>query len=83
MSNGDADRSAIDKLEHMIAIKNDFFNDEEVMALKRVAARERAWMAVGLLAGGLRTILTYVGFFIGAWMAFKAGFLDWLAGALK
>ena len=55
------------------------FTKEEAEALRRVAARERAWMALGTLAGSLRTILTYLGFFLGAWVAFKAGVLAWLA----
>lgn len=63
--------------------QREFFTDEEIQALKRVAARERAWIAIGIVAGGLRTFLTYMGFFIGAWMAFKAGLADWLGGLLK
>lgn len=78
-----ADKSALDKLEELLSRQRDFFNDDEIAALKRVAARERAWMAIGMLAGGMRTVLTYIGFFIGAWMAFKAGLIDWLGGLLK
>lgn len=72
----------IEALERMIRELEGRFSPEEIMALKRVAARERAWIAVGFLAGSFRTILTYVGVFIGAWAAFKAGLLEWLRGAL-
>lgn len=69
-------------LEKLIKEVQGRFSDDEVEALKRVAARERAWIAVGFLAGSVKMVLTYIGFFLAAWAALKAGILDWLRGAL-
>ena len=74
---------ALEVLEQLISDgKIHPFSDEETIALKRLAARERAWEGIGLLAKPLKTILTYIGFFIGIWLAFKTYLLDFLRGAL-
>ena len=80
------EKSVADKLEGLIQDALDkrpaMFTPEEAKALRDVAARERAWQSIGLIAAMMRTILTYLGFFIGAWVAFKAGLLQWLAQEL-
>lgn len=76
----------IDKLEKVVedalAKRVIEFTPEEIELLKRVAARERAWASIGALAGSIKTILTWFGVMIGLWAAAKAGFIDWIAGAL-
>lgn len=80
------EQSVVEKLEQLVkdafANHSTLFTKEEAEALKNVAARERAWQSIGMLAGIVKSILTYLGFFIAAWVAFKAGLLQWLAGEL-
>ena len=80
------EQKVIDKLEQMVRDAMDnhslLFTKEEAEALKSVAARERAWHSIGLLAGMFKSILTYLGFFIAAWVSIKAGLLEWLAREL-
>lgn len=73
----------IEKLEKMV---EDAFNDhtspftkEEAELLKKLAARERGWIAIGALAGTGKTILTYFGFFLATWAAFKTGLITTLS----
>lgn len=54
------------------------FNQGDIEALRRVAARERALMALGYFAGSAKTVLTYLGLFVGAYFAIKAGVIDWI-----
>lgn len=54
------------------------FTADEVAALKRVAAREMAYLAIGKLGSSLKVVLTYVGFFIGIYLATKAGVVEWV-----
>ncbi len=72
----------IEKLERLIEEafnERGIFTKEEAELLKRVAARERGWAAIGALAGTGKTVLTYFGFFIAAWVAFKAGLISTLS----
>lgn len=54
------------------------FTPEEAELLKRVAARERAWASIGALAGSAKTVMTWFGFMIGAWMAIRSGIAEWI-----
>lgn len=82
------DEAVISKLEQLVqeALSNHpatfTFTREEAEALKRVAARERAWMAIGHLAGFVKGVMTYIGFFLAAWIAIKAEILQWIAREL-
>ena len=71
----DALKKAIEELQ----AKPDHFTEDEVNALKRVAKREMAYLALGYLAGSARRIVTWVGAFIGMWLSVEAGILQWLA----
>jgi intracellular sulfur oxidation DsrE/DsrF family protein len=59
------------------------FTDQEVKALKRVAAREMAWAGVGMIAASYKQIITYMGFFIMAWLTFKGYLVEWIISILK
>ena len=83
------DEAVVNKLEQLVqeSLANKFdqsitFTKEEAEALKRVAARERAWMAIGHLAGFIKGVMTYIGFFLAAWIAIKAEILQWIAREL-
>lgn len=80
------EKAFLDKLESLVedalAHRVIHFTAEEAELLKRVAARERAWASIGALAGSAKTVLTWFGFMIGAWLVFKAGFLDWITNAI-
>jgi uncharacterized membrane protein len=82
----DVNASVLNKLEELVRNALDessaTFTREEAEALKRVAARERAWMAVGHLAGFMKGVMTYIGFFLAAWIAIKAEILQWIAREL-
>lgn len=82
----DIDAAVLDKLEKLVRGALDesstTFTPEEAEALRRVAARERAWMAVGHLAGFVKGVMTYIGFFLAAWIAIKAEILQWIAREL-
>lgn len=82
----DKERAFFEKFEKLIesaaADQVLHFTPEEIKALKSVAARERAWASIGALAGSAKTILTWIGFMIAAWMAFKAGFVEWITTAI-
>ncbi len=54
------------------------FTADEVAALKRVATREMAYLAIGKLGSSLKALLTYIGFFIGIYLAAKAGVIEWI-----
>lgn len=54
------------------------FTDDEVAALKRVASREMAYLAIGKLGSSMKVILTYISFFIGIYLALKAGAIEWI-----
>jgi hypothetical protein len=76
----------LNKLEGIVletVQEHQLFSKDEVELLKRVIARERGWAAIGSLAGTLKTVLTWFGFMIGTWMAFKTGFLEWIANGLS
>lgn len=75
--------SALEKLERMIE-SHPLLNlsEDEVAAIRRVIAREKAYMALGVLAGNVRGVLTWLGVIVGAWISVKAGFLEWLAKEL-
>lgn len=77
---------AIEKLERFVSSGDahvlTIFTKEEIDALRRVAAREKAWQALGTLASSAKTILTYIGFFIVAWAAFKSEATAWLSNLL-
>jgi uncharacterized membrane protein len=87
VTNATPEKEFLDKLERVVddvlAQRVIHFTPEEARLLKRVAARERAWTAIGALAGSLKTILTWMGFMIGAWIFFKAGVLQWISENLK
>lgn len=78
---------AIRKLEKLLQDKNGepivVFTKEEAEALRKVAAREIAWMHVGRIANSWKTILTYIGYFIGAYVAVKAGVLEWIKDGIQ
>ncbi len=83
---GELEKEALDKLDKLIEEaldqRSEFFTKEEAMLLKKVAARERGWVAIGALAGTAKTVLTYFGFFLATWAAFKAGLISWIAESL-
>lgn len=81
MTTRDDEQKFLSKLEALVEDKS-YFTVEEAELLKRVAARERAWASIGALAGSVRTILTWLGFMLAAWAAFRAGLIAWLADAL-
>lgn len=58
------------------------FTDDEVAALKRVASREMAYLAIGKLGSSMKVILTYLSFFIGIYLALKAGVIGWIKGVV-
>lgn len=82
-----ATAEAIRKLERMLQTESGepivVFTKEEADALRRVAAREIAWMHIGRIAQSWKTILTYIGYFIGAYIAFKAGILEWIKDGIQ
>jgi uncharacterized membrane protein len=82
----EVDSAVLEKLDQLVREAFDeqsaTFTKEEAEALKRVAARERAWMAVGHLAGFIKGVMTYIGFFLAAWIAVKAEILQWIAREL-
>lgn len=57
---------------------HEVFTEDEVAALKRVASREMAYLAIGKLGSSMKVLLTYVSFFIGVYLAFKAGVIEWI-----
>jgi len=59
------------------------FTEDELSALQRVAAREIAWTYVGFLGARYKTILTYIGFFIAAFLAVRGGAIDWIQGVVQ
>ena len=59
------------------------FTPEEAKALKRVAARERAWMGVGFLLEQYKRIMMYIGIVMGAYAAVKSGVTDGLVKFFK
>lgn len=59
------------------------FSKDEAEALQSIAQFWLGWKSVGRFASGLKTVLSYIGWFILAWAAFKAGLIDWLKGSLK
>ena len=59
------------------------FNEQEVKALKRVAAREMAWAGVGLIASSYKQIITYLGFFIMTYLVVKGYVAEWVISLLK
>lgn len=59
------------------------FTPEEAKALKKVAARERAWMGVGFLLNQYKTFLVYLGLIMGAYSAVKTGFAEGITKAFK
>lgn len=59
------------------------FTEQEVHALKRVAAREMAWAGVGLIAASYKQIITYLGFFIMTWLVVKGYVAEWVISLLR
>ena len=87
MSDTDKDVAAINALEKVqkyIQEHPEFpLSKEEVLALKDVAAREIGWAYVGKIGARWKTILKYIGFFIGAWLLVKANAIEWIQGVVK
>jgi len=84
------DAHLLDRLEEMLkrygdgdAPLQEAFSEDEVAALKRVAARERAYEAIGEIGKSLKTILTYIGFFIGVYIAIKTGAIEWIRSVVS
>lgn len=59
------------------------FTKEEIEALKRLAAREMAWVGVGMIASSYKQIFTYLGFFIMTWLTVKGYLSEWIIELLK
>lgn len=71
----EAERAALKKLEEIGA---KIFTEEEFVAVKRIIARERAWMSVGFLANQFKNIMTLLGFIIGTIILIKSQLIQWL-----
>lgn len=71
----EAEKAALKKLEELGA---KLFTEEEYIAVKRIIARERAWMSVGFLAGQLKNVMTVLGFIIGSFILIKGQVIQWL-----
>lgn len=59
------------------------FTADEIKSLKRVAARERAWNSLGILASSGKTIITYLGFMIVTYLAIKGYLVEWILSITK
>lgn len=56
------------------------FTKQEIEALKEVADAWRGLEAFGKVAHVARKVVVYIGWMIGAWLAVKYAFHDWVAG---
>lgn len=59
------------------------FTEDEIKALKKLAAREIAWSGIGMIATSYKQIITYLGFFIVTWLAVKGYISEWIISILK
>lgn len=59
------------------------FNKEEADALREVAEFWLGWKAVGRFMGGVKKVLTFIGWAIAFWLALKAGAADWVRSVVK
>lgn len=56
---------------------------DEHEALKRLVAREIGRMYLGRMAESWKSILTYIGFFLTAYLTYKAFLEEWIKAVLK
>jgi hypothetical protein len=83
MTMTEAERDALEKLTKLDeAGEFPSFTPEERKALKSLAKAMRGLEAIGWLAGSLKTFLIWLGIIVGAWVSWKAGFLEWLRANL-
>ena len=82
----DKHQALLEKIERLLSEEEPerlvFFSKDEEKALKAIIQRERAWQAIGMLAGSARSIMTWIGIAIATWAAMKAGLLEWLKSNL-
>lgn len=74
----DALSSVIDKAKTLPE-----FTEEEIVALHAVAEAWRGLEAFGRIATFIKTVAQYVGWAIAVYVAFRAGVLDFIKGALN
>ena len=67
----------LEKVVHVAETSQDF-TEEEVRALKAIADAWKGLEAFGRVAVVVKKILTYVGWMIAAYLAFKAGLVDFI-----
>jgi hypothetical protein len=72
---------SIDKIVEKAESSGDFTSDE-IQTLKKVAEVWKGFEVFGKVAGLVKAILVYLGWFVGLYLGFKYVFLDWLR-ALK
>lgn len=75
------DAEALEKAIHVAECSADF-TDEEIRALKAIADAWKGLEAFGRVAGVVKKILTYVGWMIATYLAFKAGLVDFIKNAV-
>lgn len=79
------DQQVFEKIKKMLNdgnVPDITFTKAELVAIKEMAADRVALNQFGKMAKKWKTIFAYVGFFIGAWLAFKAGLADFLKGIM-
>lgn len=88
--NSQNDQKLLQRLDELLkryeagdASLHETFTDEEVDALKRVASREMAYLAIGKLGSSMKVVLTYISFFIGIYLAIKAGVIEWIRSVVS
>ncbi len=83
--NREIDHQALAKIQQLLNdgnVPDITFTKAELVALKEMAARDVALVQLGKMAKTGKTILTYIGFFLAAWLAFKAGLADFIKGIM-
>lgn len=67
--------TAVEKAESIPA-----FTEEEITALKEMAAAWKGLESFGRVAGFARRVLAYIGWMIAAYVAFKFAISEWVKG---
>lgn len=64
---------------HQITI----FTEQEAQALKQVAIAWQGFEALGRIGSVVKSVLTWVGWAIAAYLAFKAGAVEWIRSIVR
>ncbi len=80
----EAERTAIEKIQHMIDERGEsLFTTEEADALRKFAKFMLALATLGSVGSAIKSIIVWLGVIIGGYMALKNGLAEWILAVIQ